>query len=463
MNKKIFREYDIRGVVDEDFTLQEVTQLGKAFASLVIEKVGSQIVVGRDGRLSSPALATAFQEGLISCGAVVTDIGVVPTPLLYFAAHHLKSHGAVMITGSHNPPTHNGFKMMVGGKPFCGKDIQWLYETFLSAHFKEEKEGMVSAMDWSDPYLEFLLKDFDENYASSSLKIAWDSGNGAAGEIVSRLLKSLPGTHYHINGTIDGNFPSHHPDPTDPQNMIELCALVQEKGCDFGIGFDGDGDRIGVVDPKGQLVWGDQLLCVFAEEVLSTLPGSYILADVKSSQHLFKSITQLGGKPLVCPTGHSHLKLKMKEVKAPLAGEMSGHIMFSDRAFGFDDAIYAAIRLIGIFSKKSISFEEWLNSQPQSFKTKEIHIPSNQKFQCVEQLKSLLREEKKIFSDIDGVRFEEESGWWLIRASNTQEIIVVRVEANSQIQFNNLLMQAENYLSRVGCQVVLYQQEGINN
>lgn len=459
MNKKCFREYDIRGVVDEDFTPPDITRLGKVFASLVIEKYGPQIVIGRDGRLSSPALATAFQDGLISCGAVVTDIGIVPTPLLYFAAHHLKSHGAVMITGSHNPPTHNGFKMMVGAKPFCGKDIHSLYEMYSSESFKENKGGSLKKMDWSAIYLDFLLDDFKENYGTSSLKVAWDSGNGAAGEIVSRLLQTLPGTHFHINGTIDGNFPSHHPDPTDPQNMIQLSELVKKEGCDFGIGFDGDGDRIGVVNPKGRLVWGDQLLCAFAEEVLLTHPGSHILADVKSSQHLFKAIGELGGKPLVCPTGHSQLKLKMKEFDAPLAGEMSGHIMFADRAFGFDDAIYAGIRLLGIFSKKEISFEEWLDRQPQSFKTKEIHIHSDQKFQQMEQLKSLLRRDEKVFSEIDGIRFEEKTGWWLIRASNTQENIVIRVEADSKTQFKALLAQAENYLAQVNLHLNLSQIE----
>ncbi|HUX78359.1 MAG TPA: phosphomannomutase/phosphoglucomutase [Alphaproteobacteria bacterium] len=456
MKRKIFREYDIRGVVGEDFTISDVTQLGKAFASLVMEKVGSQIIIGRDGRLSSPSLAIAFQEGLVSCGATVTDIGVVPTPLLYFAAHQLKSHGAVMITGSHNPPEYNGFKIMVGGKPFCGQDIQHLYETFSSGIFKEEKGGSLEVVDWSDTYINFLLRDFKENYGNSSLKIGWYCGNGAAGNIVSQLLQSLPGTHYLINEEIDGNFPSHHPDPTEPKNMRQLCELVQKEGCDFGIGFDGDGDRIGVVDPKGRLVWGDQLMNVFAEEVLGTHPGAPILADVKSTKHLFKAIELFGGKPILCRTGHSQIKLRMKELGSPLAGEMSGHIMFADRAFGFDDALYAAIRLIGIFSKKSLSFEEWLDRQPQSFKTKELHIPSDHKFQQVEKLKDLLRKEGKAFSDIDGIRFEEESGWWLIRASNTQEILVVRAEADSQTYHDDLLSQVESYLLQVGVEVNLH-------
>lgn len=459
MKKKIFREYDVRGIVGKDFTISDVTQLGKAFASHVTENIGPQIVFGRDGRLSSPALATAFQEGLISSGVTVTNLGVVPTPLLYFAAHHLKSHGAVMITGSHNPPEYNGFKIMVGGKPFCGQNLQLLYERFLSGNFKQDTDGSLKISDWSEKYLDFLLKDFQTHYGSSSLKIAWDSGNGAAGEIVSRLLQRLPGTHFHINGEINGHFPSHHPDPTDPKNMKQLLALVQKEGCHFGIGFDGDGDRICVIDPKGRLVWGDQLMSIFAEEVLATHPGASILADVKSSSHLFKSIERLGGKPILCKTGHSQIKIKMKELNSPLAGEMSGHIMFADRAFGFDDAIYAAIRLIGIFSKKTISFEEWLNQQPQSFKTKELHIPSDHKFQCVERVKNLLRKEGKAFSDIDGVRLENEFGWWLIRASNTQEIIVIRIEADSQTYFQNLIAQVENYLLKIGIQVNLHNLE----
>lgn len=457
MERKIFREYDIRGIVEEDFTISDIVQLGQAFASHVIEKVGPQIVLGRDGRLSSPALSDAFQEGLIACGASITDLGVVPTPLLYFAAHHLKSHGAVMITGSHNPPEYNGFKMMLGGSPFCGENLQHLYDTFASKSFKEKQRGSSKVVDWSQNYIHFLLNDFQENYVSSSLKVAWDCGNGAAGNIISRLLQVLPGTHCLINEEIDGHFPAHHPDPTDPKNMEQLLDVVQKNDCDFGIGFDGDGDRICVIDPEGRLVWGDQLLGVFAEEVLATHPGAPILADIKSSQHLLKSIERLGGKPLLCKTGHSQLKIKMKELNSPLAGEMSGHIMFADRAFGFDDAIYAAIRLIGIFSRKPYPFVEWLNHQPQSFKTKEIHIPSDHKFQHVTMLKDILKKEGKVFSEIDGIRFEESQGWWLMRASNTQEIIVVRVEANVKTYFNDLLSQVENYLSQVGVHVNLLQ------
>ena len=239
--------------------------------------------------------------------------------------------------------------------------------------------------------------------------------------------------------------------------MKELLALVQKEGCHFGIGFDGDGDRIGVIDPKGRLVWGDQLMSAFAEEVLASHPGAPILADVKSSQHLFKSIERLGGKPFICKTGHSQIKIRMKELNSPLAGEMSGHIMFADRAFGFDDAIYAAIRLMGIFSKMAFSFEEWLDKQPQSFKTKELHIPAEHKFQNVEIVKDLLRKEGKVFSDIDGIRFEEDSGWWLIRASNTQEIIVVRAEADSETYFHTLLAQVESYLLQIGIQINLRQ------
>ncbi|MBS0272456.1 MAG: phosphomannomutase/phosphoglucomutase [Proteobacteria bacterium] len=452
MKRRIFREYDIRGIVGEDFTLSDVRQLGKAIATHTLETVGPKIVFGRDGRLSSPSLSAAFQEGLISCGATAIDLGLVPTPLLYYAAHHLKSDAAVMITGSHNPPSYNGFKMMVGGKPFCGQDLQHLYEIIASESFKERDGGILENVDWSTSYLEFLLDDFKKNYTSSSLKIAWDAANGAAGNIISRLVKVLPGTHYLINEQIDGNFPSHHPDPTEPKNMKQLYELVQKEKCDFGIGFDGDGDRIGVIDPKGRLVWGDQLLNIFAEEVLKTHPNSYILADVKSSPHLFKSIAQWGGKPLLCKTGHSQIKIKMKELSSPLAGEMSGHIMFADRAFGFDDALYAAIRLIGIFSNASFSFESWLDQQPQSFKTKEIHVPSDHKFEHVEELKTLLRKEKE-FSDIDGIRFEEEKGWWLIRASNTQEIIVVRIEAYTQAHFNTLITQVENYFDKIGLNI----------
>lgn len=455
MDARNFREYDIRGVVGKDFTLSDVCQLGKAFASLVTKEVGPQIVFGRDGRLSSPEVSAAFQEGLVACGARAIDLGVVPTPLLYFAAHHLESDGAVMITGSHNPPEYNGFKMMVGGRPFCGPDLQRLHKKLLADNFTVSASGTSEHVDFSEKYLDFLIKDFLENYGSSSLKIAWDPANGAAGDIIKRLLQRLPGTHFLINEDVDGRFPAHHPDPTEPKNMKQLLELVQKEQCHFGIGFDGDGDRIGVVDPQGRMVWGDQLMIIFAEEVLANHPGSPILADVKSTQHLFHQIERLGGIPLMCKTGHSQIKLKMKEVNSFLAGEMSGHIMFADRAFGFDDAIYASIRLMGGFSKMSVSFEEWLNDQPQSFKTKEIHIPSDDKFRHIEKLKSFLEEEGKTFSNIDGIRFAEESGWWLMRASNTQEIIVVRVEAESRSHFDSLLAQVEYYFSKLGFQINL--------
>lgn len=457
MKRKIFREYDIRGVFEEDFTLSDIYQLGTAFASLVREKSGVQIVLGRDGRLSSPSISDSFREGLLFGGASVTDLGVVPTPLLYFAAHHLKSDGAVMITGSHNPPTHNGFKIMVGGRPFCGEDLQQLYEVCLLNSIQAQERGALKVCDWSQTYIDFLIKDFRDNYGSSSLKIAWDSGNGAAGNIISSLIHLLPGTHHLINAEIDGHFPAHHPDPTDPKNMKQLFDVVQKEGCDFGLGFDGDGDRICVIDPKGRLVWGDQLMSIFAEEVLAAHPGSSILADVKSSQHLFKLITRLGGKPVLCKTGHSQIKMKMKELQSPLAGEMSGHIMFADRAFGFDDAIYAAIRLIGIFSTGSVSFEEWLDNQPQSFKTKELQVSSDDKFNHVEMLKNILQKEGKKFLDVDGIRFEEGAGWWLVRASNTQDILVIRAEADSQTTFDVLLTQVENYLSQIGFQVDLHK------
>jgi len=454
MNPKIFREYDIRGIVDKDFTDEDVYKLGKAFASFVLEEGGPEIVLGRDGRLSSPALSSIFRDGLLSCGAKVTDIGVVPTPLLYFAAHHLKSHGAVMITGSHNPPDYNGFKIMVLGRPFFGKSLQGLYEKILSKSFKEEK-GEYYVADWSDAYLDFLVKDFHKNYGESSLRIAWDPGNGAAGNIVERLLLSLPGTHFLINKEIDGHFPSHHPDPTEPQNMRQLSEVVQREECDFGIGFDGDGDRIGVIDPKGRLVLGDQLLSLFAEEVLASHPGAHVLADVKSSQHLFKAISQLGGTPHLCKTGHSNIKIMMKELNAPLAGEMSGHIMFADRAFGFDDAIYAALRLVGILSKYPSSLEEWLNAQPKSFKTRELQIFSEQKFEDIEALKLLFQKEGKPFCDVDGVRFEDERGWWLARASNTQEFITIRIESTSKEHFNSLIEKVENSLGEIGIQIKL--------
>ena len=368
-----------------------------------------------------------------------------------------------MITGSHNPPPYNGFKIMVGGKPFCGEDIQSLFELFSSGTFPEKEGATVKRIDFSDQYVDFLIQDFKEHYGNSSLKIAWDTGNGAAGDVVAKLLRQLPGEHYLINEEIDGNFPAHHPDPTEPKNMIQLCELVQKEGCDFGIGFDGDGDRIGVIDPQGRLLWGDQLLGIFAEEGSVTYPGSPVLvADIKSSPQLLKSIAHKGGKPLLCKTGHSHIKRKMKELASPLGGEMSGHIMFADRYFGFDDALYAAIRLVGIFSLSDFTFEAWLNQQPETVKTKEIHVPSEEKFQDIERLKAILQNENKEFCDIDGIRLEEDFGWWLIRASNTQEIIVLRVEADTQEQFDVLAAQVEQYLQMIGLTVTIQAETALD-
>ncbi|MBL8676958.1 MAG: phosphomannomutase, partial [Alphaproteobacteria bacterium] len=317
MKKKTFRAYDIRGVVEEDFSTGDIVQLGKAFGSLLEGHKNQKVIIGRDGRLSSPNLSDAFIEGLMSSGLTVLDCGLVPTPLLYFSAYHAKANGAVMITGSHNPPNHNGFKMMLKGKPLCGLDLQHLYFLLKNKKFKIKK-GSKKFVDFSKEYLDFLLGDFQQNYGSSSLKVAWDTGNGAAGPIIAKLLQGLPGVHYHINERIDGLFPAHPPDPTEPDNVKQLAHSVKQKQCDVGIAS--------VVDPEGQLIWADQLLPLFAAEILETRQGAFILADVKSSYLLKNTISDLGGNLVLCPCGHSQIKIKMKEICSPLACEMSGHI-----------------------------------------------------------------------------------------------------------------------------------------
>jgi len=449
MKKKAFRAYDIRGVVGEDFSIADIIQLGKAFASLLRGHKHQKVIIGRDGRFSSPNLSEAFIEGLMSSGVTVLDCGLVPTPLLYFSAHHAKADGAVMVTGSHNPPEHNGFKMMLKEKPLCGAELQKLHSLLKNKKFRIEK-GSRKKVNYTNEYLDFLLRDFQQNYGTSALKVAWDTGDGAAGPILKKLLHKLPGTHYHINESVDGFFPAHPPDPTEPDNVKQLAYIVKEKKCDFGIAFDGDGDRLSVVDPEGQLIWADQLLPIFAEEVLATHPGAFILADVKSSYLLKNIISNLGGNFVLCPCGHSQIKIKMKEIHSPLACEMSGHIMFADRALGFDDAIYAALRLFGIFSNKSLTFKEWLDLQPKSFKSKAILIPSKHKFQKIKKLKDYLKSEDKHFADIDGIRVETKEGWWLIRASNTEEHLVVRIEASTYKGFMSLLEKIKYYLEKTG-------------
>lgn len=425
LHASIFREYDIRGTVPSTLAPEDAYRIGRAFGAR-IGKAG-RVCIGYDGRLSSPSLKEALSRGLAEAGHTVLDCGLGPTPQLYFAVYSLNADAGVMVTGSHNPPDQNGFKFMLGSKPFFGGDIQLLREAALG-HFEPKPGGRVETAAIAEKYVDTLAAAYKPGRA---LKVVWDAGNGAAGQAMAHLIKKLPGTHIALNEAIDGTFPAHHPDPTDPKNLQQLINEVRRRKCDVGIAFDGDGDRIGAVDDEGEILWGDQLLMLYAEEILAENPGATIIADVKASQLLFDRITKLGGKPLMWKTGHSHIKAKIAETGAKLAGEMSGHIFFADKYFGFDDALYASVRLLSILARRKEPLSQWRKALPQVVNTPELRFPcaEERKFVVIEEVKARLKAADANFTDIDGVRVQTPNGWWLLRASNTQAVLVARAEA----------------------------------
>ena len=444
----VLREYDIRGIINDTLTANDAHAIGAIFGSVINKNDGHSVVVGRDGRHSSLEIEKNLIEGLISQGLKVFKIGLCPTPQLYFGVHHLRADGGIMITGSHNPPDYNGFKMMLGHGPFFGQDIKDMAKTPYN-RTKIIEGGQQIQLDIQDAYLHRVLEGLR---LDTKLSIVWDCGNGVAGPVIDKLSKSLSGEHEVLFADVDGNFPNHHPDPTIENNLEALITRVRKRNADLGIAFDGDGDRIGVIDDLGKILWGDQLLAILAEDVLLEQPGSTIIGDVKASQGLFDRITALGGKPLMWKTGHSLIKNKMKEVNAPLAGEMSGHIFFSDRYFGFDDAIYAAIRLIDVGNRQRKNLSTIRSALPSVINTPELRLPceGKNKFSMIDQVKEILREYKDVeVCDIDGVRVSSKYGWWLIRASNTQEIIVARCEATSTEYLENIKAQLKEVLQRI--------------
>jgi phosphomannomutase len=430
-NPTILREYDVRGVVGETLSEKDARALGRAFASIVSEKGGRSVAVGRDGRLSSPHLEAALVEGLTAGGIDVQRIGLGPTPMLYFAVSTLDVDGGIMVTGSHNPANYNGFKLMLGKKSFFGEDIQRLGRVAAEVAKPAARAGRVETKDVSDAYVARLLADYDGTHP---LHVAWDAGNGATGEVLQRLVAKLAGRHVLLNEMIDGRFPAHHPDPTEPKNLAQLQKMVLDQGCDLGIAFDGDGDRIGVVDGKGRIMWGDQFMVLLAGDVIRARPGATIIADVKASQVLFDEVARMGGKPLMWRTGHSLIKTKMAEIGAPLAGEMSGHIFYADRYYGFDDALYAAIRLLGIVSRGGESLATLRDRMPVVVNTPELRFPcaESRKFAVITEVRDRLKRAGAEMSDIDGVRVRTPDGWWLLRASNTQDVLVARAEAKDE-------------------------------
>ncbi|GEP53770.1 phosphoglucomutase/phosphomannomutase PgmG [Reyranella soli] len=444
----ILREYDIRGVVGKEVHAADARAIGRSFGTMVRRNGGKRVALGYDGRLSSPELAAACIEGLTAAGLDVTSIGVAATPMLYFAVYHLDADAGIQITGSHNPPDYNGFKMMMGKKSFFGEEIQKLGAIAAKGDW-ESGQGKVVQKNILADYAARLLKDVKPG---KKLKVAWDTGNGAVGVSIRAVLDKLPGEHFVLNEKVDGTFPAHHPDPTVPKNLEQLMAEVKKQGCDLGIAFDGDGDRIGAIDGKGRVLWGDQLLVLWSRDVLKNHPGATIIADVKASQVLFDEIAKAGGKPMMFKTGHSLIKSKMAEIKSPLAGEMSGHVFFADTFYGFDDALYCGLRLLNIVANSTESLADMRDGLPQPINTPELRFDcaDERKFGVVDEVKARLKTAGAKFSDIDGVRVSTKDGWWLLRASNTQPVLVARCEAADQAGLDRLMADLKAALSASG-------------
>lgn len=442
----IFREYDIRGIVGQSLFTQDAYFIARAFAVKAVQVRPDGIVcVGRDGRLSSPEMHEAICRGIIDGGLDVVDIGLGPTPMLYYAAYTKKAVGGIMITGSHNPPDHNGFKFVFQNQAFYGAAITEL-KTIAEAGNLLGGKGQIIKEDIRETYIAALLAAYD---GTRNLAVAWDAGNGATGEIMTALCERLAGKHIALNEKIDGTFPAHHPDPTVPENLKQIIATVRTQKLDVGIAFDGDGDRIGVVDDEGEILWGDQLLMLYAADILREIPNATIIADVKASGALFEEIERLGGVPLMWKTGHSLIKSKMAETGSPLAGEMSGHLFFADKYYGFDDALYAAVRLLGLLSRSGKKLSDLRKALPQRINTPEIRFSCDdlRKFKVIEEVKSRLRQTGAKFSDVDGVRVSTKDGWWLLRASNTQAMLVARCEAEDEQGLERLKQDLQKQLA----------------
>lgn len=462
-NSGIFRAYDIRGIVGQTLHLADAGAIGTGFAHFLRQQLGKKelrVALGYDGRESSPGFEQALAEALSANGVDVVRVGLGPTPMLYFAVKKLTLDGGIMVTGSHNPQEYNGFKLLTSKGSLYGDMLQQLKrygELGIAMTARDERLtpriGALMPHDISESYLEALHAGFKGRAQTRrSLNVVWDPGNGAAGEITERLVKDLPGKHIVLNPQIDGTFPNHHPDPTDAKNLVQLIDVVTRQKFDLGIAFDGDGDRIGVVDREGNIIWGDQLLYLYAQDVLRAEPRSTILGDVKASQVVFDAIEALGGKAIMWKTGHSLIKAKMAETGAKLAGEMSGHIFFADRYYGYDDALYAAVRLVEILSHNELTLEQLIAKLPVCHNTPELRIdcPEERKFSVVDEVRTRVQATTEKYSAIDGIRVMTADGWWLLRASNTQAALVARAEAHSPEGLKRLLTQLDSQLQDSG-------------
>ncbi len=455
----ILREYDIRGVIGETLGADDARAIGHAFGTLLRRAGGKTVAVGYDGRVSSPTLEHALVEGLTASGCNVVRIGMGATPMLYYAeASSEEVDGGIQITGSHNPPNYNGFKMVFQGRPFFGADIQQLGELAAAGDFAMGAAGTTVTRDILGEYVERLLQALTgvDQAALAQIKVGWDAGNGAAGPALEALAARLPGEHHLLFTEVDGHFPNHHPDPTVEANLSDLRALVAAKNLDFGVAFDGDGDRIGAIDSTGRVIWGDQLLMIYAEDVLKTHPNATIIADVKASRALFDRVAELGGQPLMWKTGHSLIKSKMKETAAPLAGEMSGHVFFADDYYGFDDALYAGVRLIAASARLGKSVTDMRAAVPPMLNTPEMRfqVDESRKFAAMAEITARLTTAPgpgvESVNATDGVRVNTADGWWLLRASNTQDVLVARAESDSEAGLARLIALIDEQLALSG-------------
>jgi phosphomannomutase len=450
----ILREYDIRGIIGQTLDVEDARAIGRGFATLLRRAGGRKVAVAYDGRVSSPILEDALVEGLTGSGVDVVRIGMGPTPMLYYAeASQEDVDGGIQITGSHNPANYNGFKMVFQGRPFFGADIQALGRMAAEGDWLHGR-GEWERRDLLDAYVDRLLEGLDgiDPAALAGMRIAWDAGNGASGPALEKLAARLPGEHHLLFTEVDGRFPNHHPDPTEEKNLADLKAIVADKRLDFGLAFDGDGDRIGAIDGEGRVIWGDQLLMIYAEDLLRELPGASIIADVKASRALFERVGELGGRPLMWKTGHSLIKSKMKETGAPLAGEMSGHVFFAHKYYGYDDALYAAIRLIAASVRLGKSVTQLRGAMPALVNTPELRfqVDESRKFAVIDEVKERLASAGADVDDTDGVRVSTADGWWLLRASNTQDVLVARAESGSEEGLDRLMADIDAQLAQSG-------------
>lgn len=443
----IFRQYDIRGTYGKNLTNEIAYQIGYFLAKTSITRHNQDVVVGFDGRHSSPIIVENLSKGILAAGGRIINIGLVPTPITYYMDYHHKPAISIMVTGSHNPKDDNGFKISRSSKPFFGEEIQKLKHLITTnSQEKSSSEISIKYKDIQDDYLKRILQNITIDH---KLKIVWDPGNGASGNTIKKLASLLPNHNIIINGEIDGDFPNHHPDPTQPKNLTQIIEEVVSKNYDLGVAFDGDGDRLGIVTSTGKILWGDQLLCIFARDILKNFPKATIIGDVKCSQTLFDYINNIGGNSLMCKTGHSFIKNKMQETSALLAGEMSGHIFFADKYYGYDDAIYATLRLIDIISRSSESIEDMVNALPETFNTPEIRIPIQE-----ENKEKIIITIKKYTAQmdanyLDGIRVKNKNGWWLIRSSNTESSLIIRAEGISLQALEKQKEELKNILSKV--------------